>query len=90
MSHQPERRHSRPDDELRNRREALRRQWDAKQRRSAPAVAVAIAVPDVTAHDIAVRAYELFEQRGGAHGHDVEDWLQAERELRPSSRVTAA
>jgi hypothetical protein len=31
---------------------------------------------------IAKRAYELFEARGGEHGHDVEDWLQAERELR--------
>jgi hypothetical protein len=27
------------------------------------------------------RAYERFEQRGGAHGADVEDWLEAEREL---------
>jgi hypothetical protein len=30
---------------------------------------------------IARRAYELFEERGGDHGRDVEDWLQAEREL---------
>ena len=28
------------------------------------------------------RAYELFEQRGRQPGHDVEDWLQAERLLR--------
>ena len=33
---------------------------------------------------IARRAYELFLQRGGEHGHDWEDWLAAERELRPS------
>ena len=32
---------------------------------------------------IARRAYELFLARGGAHGRDVEDWLQAERELGP-------
>lgn len=31
---------------------------------------------------IARRAYELFIDRGGEHGHDMEDWLQAERELR--------
>ena len=31
---------------------------------------------------IAARAYERFLQRGGQHGHDVEDWLAAERELR--------
>lgn len=29
------------------------------------------------------RAYELFVQRGGEHGHDWEDWLTAERELVP-------
>jgi hypothetical protein len=33
---------------------------------------------------IAKRAYELFLQRGGEHGHDWEDWLTAERELLPS------
>ena len=30
---------------------------------------------------IARRSYELYLARGGEHGHDVEDWLQAEREL---------
>ncbi len=28
------------------------------------------------------RAYELFVKRGGAHGRDLEDWLEAERQLR--------
>jgi Protein of unknown function (DUF2934) len=28
---------------------------------------------------IAKKAYELFERRGGEHGHDVDDWLEAER-----------
>ena len=27
------------------------------------------------------RAYELYLQRGKAHGHDIDDWLQAEAEL---------
>jgi hypothetical protein len=31
--------------------------------------------------DIAARAYELFLQRGGEHGHDRDDWLSAERQL---------
>ena len=35
-----------------------------------------------TDSDIARRAYELYLARGGEHGHDVDDWLQAERELR--------
>jgi hypothetical protein len=30
---------------------------------------------------IARRAYERFQMRGGEHGRDQEDWLEAEREL---------
>ena len=30
---------------------------------------------------IEARAYELFLERGGEDGHDVEDWLAAEKEL---------
>jgi hypothetical protein len=30
---------------------------------------------------IAERAYLLYLERGGEHGHDVEDWLRAEEEL---------
>jgi hypothetical protein len=36
----------------------------------------------VTDDEIARRAYDLFLSRRGEHGHDVEDWLQAERELK--------
>jgi len=32
--------------------------------------------------EIRVRAYHRYLQRGGAHGNDFEDWLEAERELR--------
>ena len=35
----------------------------------------------ITEDDIARRAYALYLARGGQEGHDVEDWLQAEREL---------
>jgi hypothetical protein len=37
--------------------------------------------PVTTAEQIARRAYELYEQRGAAPGHDWDDWLSAEREL---------
>lgn len=30
---------------------------------------------------IAQRAYEIHQRRGGEHGSDWEDWLQAEREI---------
>jgi DUF2934 family protein len=34
-------------------------------------------------HDqVAERAYEFFLARGGTDGHDVEDWLRAEDQLR--------
>jgi Protein of unknown function (DUF2934) len=40
----------------------------------------------VTDSDVARRAYDLYLARGREHGHDVDDWLQAERELqRPST-----
>jgi len=31
--------------------------------------------------EIAVRSYEIFLSRGASHGHDLDDWLQAEQEL---------
>jgi len=43
------------------------------------------AATDFSEHDIARRAYDLYLTRGGEPGHDVEDWLQAERELRTRS-----
>lgn len=35
----------------------------------------------VTVSDIARRAFDLYLARGRQDGHDVDDWLQAEREL---------
>jgi hypothetical protein len=34
---------------------------------------------------IRCRAYELYEQRGRTEGHELEDWLQAESELKPNA-----
>ena len=38
------------------------------------------------------RAYELYEQRGRTDGHDLEDWLKTEREIkgRLGSAATAS
>ena len=30
---------------------------------------------------VARRAYERYQQRGGEHGRDQQDWFEAEREL---------
>ncbi len=34
-----------------------------------------------THEEIERRAYQMYIERGGVHGQDVEDWLQAELEL---------
>jgi hypothetical protein len=36
---------------------------------------------DIRSERIAARAYELYEARGGEHGQDIDDWLQAERQV---------
>lgn len=46
------------------------------------------AATDISEHDIARRAYDLYLTRGGEPGHDMEDWLQAERELQSRSRAS--
>ena len=39
-------------------------------------------VPGAPTHEeIELRAYQIYVERGGTHGQDVDDWLQAEREL---------
>ncbi|NJN70409.1 MAG: DUF2934 domain-containing protein [Nitrospira sp.] len=35
---------------------------------------------------IAMRAYERYQERGYSDGHDLDDWLEAERDLLPSIR----
>jgi hypothetical protein len=32
---------------------------------------------------IARRAYEIYQSRGAQHGADLDDWLEAERQLKP-------
>lgn len=44
--------------------------------------------PAPTREQIAARAYEIFLERGAAHGDDIQDWLAAEKEL--LTRLTAA
>ena len=31
--------------------------------------------------EIRIRAYEIYMERGGQPGHDVDDWIQAKREI---------
>jgi hypothetical protein len=42
-----------------------------------------IALPkrELTHPQIAHRAFEIYVARGGHHGHDMNDWFEAERQL---------
>jgi hypothetical protein len=57
-----------------------RRQRSDRDRRSA-ARAQSGGSPSLTDDQVRDRAYELSEARGRENGHDLDDWLQAEREL---------
>ncbi len=55
--------------------------------RKSPASAASNAIAKELAlfERIARRAYELYEQRGRHAGSELEDWLQAEREIRSTA-----
>lgn len=40
--------------------------------------------PSELQEQIRLRAYELYEQRGGEDGRELDDWLQAEAEVTQS------
>jgi Protein of unknown function (DUF2934) len=63
---------------------------DRRKSTKGAAAAAAIAAPEATITDaeIARRAFEVYCARGGQHGRDLDDWLQAERELRTASIST--
>jgi hypothetical protein len=40
--------------------------------------------------EIRQRAYELYQERGRADGHDLDDWLRAEEEITQQKNGTVA
>lgn len=49
---------------------------------SSPKVSKSRATPkSAAAEDIALRAYQIYLERGGAPGNPLDDWTRAEREL---------
>jgi Protein of unknown function (DUF2934) len=42
-----------------------------------------------TREEIELCAHQIYVERGGAHGRNVEDWLEAERELVEKHEKTA-
>jgi len=61
---------------------------DSDRRRSADTTQPVTAPPN--ADDVARRAYELYEARGGEPGADLDDWLKAESELRTRRKANPA
>jgi Protein of unknown function (DUF2934) len=62
----------------------------AKELNGAPAhngAAAAQLDREMNVEIIRLRAYELFLARGAAHGNDLADWLNAERELLGARRA---
>jgi hypothetical protein len=45
---------------------------------------------ELSTEEIARSAHELYVQRGGEHGKDVEDWIAAEKDLTDKLVVEAA
>jgi hypothetical protein len=43
-----------------------------------------IAPPEPSEEDIRVRAYHRYLERGGRHGADFDDWVEAEKDLKSS------
>jgi DUF2934 family protein len=56
------------------------RSTDSTQQEKAPGERERL-LQSTRAQEIRNRAYEIYLQRGAQPGYEVEDWLQAEREL---------
>lgn len=59
-----------------------------------PSIPVPIVAPELThtpalVERIRARAYELYVERGFQHGHDVQDWLDAEAEIIARANLAA-
>lgn len=46
--------------------------------------------PSLSEDEIRRRAFELFEERGGQEGQELEDWLRAESEIQNTKMDTTA
>jgi hypothetical protein len=62
---------------------------NAKQAATPAARSTEIRTASVSEEQIRRRAYELYTQRGGTHGHHVDDWFRAEAELLGQTRRSA-
>ena len=63
----------------------IARKTPVRRARKTTAPATGAPVADISAEAIAQRAFEVYCARGGAPGSELEDWLQAERELKSTA-----
>jgi hypothetical protein len=65
----------------------------SKRKTTQPAETAQVAKVTAKAVDIQdairARAYKLYQERGYEHGHDFEDWLRAEHEVRARFGISA-
>jgi hypothetical protein len=61
-----------------------REQDAAESARTQPQLASTLSLDEIQQ-----RAYELHLERGCVHGYDLDDWLQAERELKEKPQSTS-
>jgi DUF2934 family protein len=66
----------------------MSRQAKVRSLKAVPKAAQAPQVP--TTEEIAIRAYEIYQARSGSPGTDLDDWLQAERELNRGEKSARA
>lgn len=59
---------------------AVKQAAPAKSAKPIPVAASATRV-HASQDRIRERAFEMFEMRGSSHGHDMQDWLHAERQI---------
>jgi hypothetical protein len=55
---------------------------NGKKRATVEAALTPELLPDDINEKVAFRAYQIYERRGGQPGHELEDWLEAERSVR--------
>ena len=60
-----------------------------RERRAKTLNRAGLTIATASTDHIADRAYELFLLRGREHGRDMDDWLQAERELAPGLQASS-
>jgi hypothetical protein len=72
-----------------NEKTGVKKQPNKKSLASKAPLSETTALDSALREQIAQKAYDLYEKRGGAHGLDTEDWLEAERLVLAETKAAA-